>query len=276
MALIAVALLLALGMVDERVEAAAERSVAGGVEAVVVMEVASGRVIAQAGHVNRPLPPGSTFKLVDVIAAANTRPEALAGAIHCAGRARENDREIRCWKPAGHGDLTLEEALAQSCNIYFGAVGERVGTAALVKTAEACGVGIGVGRLPALSAPAALVADGEGVLVTALQLASLARQIATGRRRDGATLAPPEALGRLRSGMRAAVEHGTANGAAASVTVAGKTGTAGVGASEVGWFVGLAPADSPTVAVVIERRGVMGHEAAKSAPAILEAFFHGR
>ncbi len=274
--MIAAALLLGLATVDGRVQAAVDREVAGGAEAVVVLDVATGGVLARGGHVDRALPPGSTFKLVDVIAAAATRPEALAGTVRCSGRARLSGRDVKCHKADGHGDLPLEEALAQSCNIYFGAVGALVGTPALLAAARAVGVDADGGRLPHDSAPAALVADGEGVLVTALKQARLMRQIARGRRLDDAPLAPPEVLGRLRRGLRAAVEHGTAAGAASSVAVAGKTGTAGLGPSSVGWFLGYAPADAPTVVLAIAQRNCAGREVAKHAVPLLEAFFHGR
>lgn len=268
-----------LATVDARVQEAVDRLLEGRaakVEAVVVVEVATGRVIARGGRLDRPLPPGSTFKLVDVLAAGANRPAALAGTVHCAGRARQSGRDVKCWRPSGHGDLTLEEAIPESCNIYFGALGEQVGTPALVAAARALGVGTGAGRLPDASFPAALVADGEGVLVTARQLAQLARQIALGRRADGAPIASPEVLSRLRRGMRAAVEHGTATGAASSIPVAGKTGSAAFGGGLIGWFVGYAPADEPTVAIAIARKGAMGRETARGAPPIFEAFFHGR
>jgi penicillin-binding protein 2 len=269
-ALLSVLLALAFGP-DARVQAAAAAAPA---EAVVVLDVASGRVIAQAGRADKPLPPGSTFKLVDVIAAGATRPEALAATVRCEGRAHQSGVEVQC--PHHHGALTLDDAIPESCNIFFGAVGEKVGTRALLDTARRLGVGTGAGRLPTANEPAALVADGAGVLVTALEQARLVRQIAAGRFDDGAPLADAALLLRLKRGMRAAVERGTARGAAASVPVAGKTGSAAAGGSTIGWFIGFAPADEPTVAIAIARRGVWGSEAARSAAPILEAFFHGR
>ncbi len=263
--------LLALGLAtaDARVQAAAEQARA---EAVVVLEVATGRTVARTGKWDKPLPPGSTFKLVAALA-ADGKPEALAAA-RCGGRARQAGVDVVCWDEAGHGELDLEEGIAQSCNVYFGAVGERLGAPAIL--AEARALGLGAGGLPRDDAPGPWVADGRGVLLTAVDEASLARQIASGRRADGKALASATLLARIRRGMRAAVEHGTAKAAASSVAVAGKTGTTIIGRDEIGWFIGYAPAEEPTVALAIARRGMMGKDVAKLAPAIFDAWFHGR
>ncbi len=266
------ALLLGLVTVDERVQEAAARA---GAEAVVVLEAKSGQVIAKAGRVDRPMPPGSTFKLVTALAAAD-QPEGLAGTVKCIGPASVAGHAIAACPPGGHGEVSLEEAIAQSCNLFFATVGERAGTKAIVDKASSLGVGLGAGRLPEKTAPAALVATGDGVLVTAMQQARLARQIALGKRDGVGETADPATMGRIRAGMRAAVDHGTSSTAKSSVPVAGKTGTATMGGSEIGWFIGYAPADDPTIVVAIARRGVMGREAARSAGTIFDAYFHGR
>jgi cell division protein FtsI/penicillin-binding protein 2 len=272
------ALLLGLGGVDTRL-AEAVAHLEPSPLAVVVLDVASGQVLAERGQVERPLPPGSTFKIVDVLAAA-TQPGALSMQVRCprpAGTQGPPKTKVQCgWLlPGGHGELKLEEAVAASCNVYFGALGEAVGTPGLAAMARSLGVGVSPGQLPGDTAPAALVADGDGVRITALQLARLLRQVARGVREDGAPLADAAVLGRLRHGLRLAVTQGTAAAAASSIPVAGKTGTAALGSSRVGWFAGYAPADAPTLVVVIVERGRSGREVAGAAPALLEAFFHG-
>ena len=270
------ALLLGLGGVDARL-AEAMAHLEPSPLAVVVLDVASGQVLASRGQVERPLPPGSTFKIVDVLAAAATQPAALSTPVHCPRPPGGPPKtEVRCgWLPAGHGDLNLEEALTTSCNVYFGALGEAVGTPGLVAMARSLGVGLSPGQLPKDAAPAALVADGDGVRITALQLARLLRQVARGVREDGMPLADTAVLGRLRRGLRLAVTQGTAVRAASSIAVAGKTGTAAYGSSRVGWFAGYAPADAPTMVLVVVERGRSGREVAGAAPSLLEAFFHG-
>ncbi len=271
-----VLLALGLGAVDARVQAAVDK-LAPSVEAIVVMEAATGRVLGRAGKIDEPLPPGSTFKLVTTLAAMHTKPTALDGTIRCDGHARYGEHTLVCFERAGHGDLDLVHALAESCNLYFGEVGVRVGTPAMLDEARALGVGAPPGKLPPPSLFAGEVADGSGVRVTALEQAELVRAIATGRTRDGKELVDRTSLARLHAGMRASVVSGTAQLAShGSVAVAGKTGTADFGASTVGWFIGFAPADAPTVIVVIVGRGVRGHDVAAHAPALLSAWFLGR
>lgn len=47
---------------------------------------------------------------------------------------------LTCWKEGGHGRLTFEEALAQSCNVAFAAVGERLTGPTLQRYGEALGL----------------------------------------------------------------------------------------------------------------------------------------
>ena len=62
------------------------------------------------------------------------------------------------------------------------------------------------------------------------------------------------------------------------VNIAGKTGTAAQPGAAVthGWFVGLAPAEKPEVAVVVYIEQGRGLDAAALAQPILRAYFEGR
>ncbi|MBI1798232.1 MAG: penicillin-binding protein 2 [Candidatus Eisenbacteria bacterium] len=87
-------------------------------------------------------PPGSTFKIVSMLAAlrfgvarADTR---LAP---CTGRYVFGDRPFACWRPAGHGVLDFIEALQNSCDVYFYQLGPRIGLPHLAETARALGLG---------------------------------------------------------------------------------------------------------------------------------------
>ncbi len=80
---------------------------------------------------NRPInglyPPGSTFKL---LAAAVAQAYNLIGqedTLSCAGRYFFGDRYFRCNVLAGHGAVNMEQAIAQSCNIYFYQLIQRIG-----------------------------------------------------------------------------------------------------------------------------------------------------
>jgi penicillin-binding protein 2 len=67
--------------------------------------------------------PASTFKTLMTFAdlAEGAFPE--DSLITCRGTMTLGDRIFKCHKITGHGSLTLKEALAESCNIYFGTLG---------------------------------------------------------------------------------------------------------------------------------------------------------
>ena len=39
--------------------------------------------------------------------------------IDCSGIYQFGDRLFKCWKLSGHGKVNLDQAIAQSCNIFF-------------------------------------------------------------------------------------------------------------------------------------------------------------
>lgn len=92
-----------------------------------------------ANHALKAAAPGSVFKLVTEAAALE------AGAVHmrekffCNGEYGKYG--LSCWKEGGHGLLTLQEGLAQSCNIAFATIAERLKAAELQRTADALGIG---------------------------------------------------------------------------------------------------------------------------------------
>lgn len=74
-------------------------------------------------------PPGSTFKLVSAaigLEAGVIDPQAYMP-IPCRGGMRYGNRYFQCWEPAGHGFLTLPEAIKRSCNVYFYQLGVKLG-----------------------------------------------------------------------------------------------------------------------------------------------------
>ena len=73
----------------------------------------SGAVLAQQwSPLEQAIPPGSLVKPF-VAAAYAAQHENKFPRVRCAGT-----RSL-CWRPRGHGELGLEDALAQSCNAYF-------------------------------------------------------------------------------------------------------------------------------------------------------------
>jgi penicillin-binding protein A len=97
-----------------------------------------------------------------------------------------------------------------------------------------------------------------------------------------AVVMKPETAEQLTAMMSRVVEEGTGTAAALSgITVAGKTGTAEVGANAEftqPWFIGFAPVEDPrvAVAVTVERtQGQGGTVAAPIAKSVLEALLGG-
>ncbi len=91
--------------------------------------------------VNSAQPCGSTFKLVTAAAGLETGEIAPGTRIFCPGYLRLGNRTFHCDKRSGHGSLTLEDAIGQSCDVYFWRVAQRIGEATLAKWAHRFGLG---------------------------------------------------------------------------------------------------------------------------------------
>ena len=88
-------------------------------------------------------PPASPFKLAT---AAMALKRGIIGfgtrmPVQCTGGYRLGNRIFKCWKKEGHGSLDLVGAVAQSCDVYFYQVGQRLGLAAIVEEGTAMGFG---------------------------------------------------------------------------------------------------------------------------------------
>jgi cell division protein FtsI/penicillin-binding protein 2 len=94
-------------------------------------------------HALRAVAPGSVFKLVTEAAALETGVVRGKETFLCNGEYGKYG--LSCWKEGGHGRLTLQEGLAQSCNIVFATIAERLKAAELQRTAEALGIGLQAG-----------------------------------------------------------------------------------------------------------------------------------
>ena len=224
-------------------------------------------------------------------------------------------RVFKCWDKKGHGDITLAQAIAKSCDVYFYQLGLRIGLTNLL----AGGVKLGFNRKTGVDLPfegtPVWFADtkyfdrkygargwNKSVVLslsigqadnaqTPISMAKFYTALAT----DGYAATPhvvdrpaertrilnvtPEQLAGIKLALSDVLTRGTAAGAQIQgLTIAGKTGTAQVnGQEDNAWFVGYAPADDPkiVVAIIIEE-GLHGSTAAKVATKLMEKFLKAK
>ncbi|NIP83097.1 MAG: penicillin-binding protein 2, partial [Gemmatimonadetes bacterium] len=237
-------------------------------------------------------PPGSTWKLataaialeLGIVDPQQTLPLA------CRGGMRYGNRYFRCWEPAGHGYLTLPDAIKHSCDVYFYQVGLQIGLERLLAEgirlgfAERTGIDLPEERSgffppetdwyerrfgwAPTEAEVLSLAIGQGANdQTALKMAQFYVALAGDGRAppprvavDRPTAAgmdlrvAPENLEWLREGLRRVTRPGgTAAGSAIEHWVwSGKTGTSqNPHGPDHGWFVGIAgPPDGEPEVVV--------------------------
>ncbi len=72
-------------------------------------------------------PPGSTYKMIAVLAALNEGIVTPQWHNFCPGYYRIGRRVIRCWKAGGHGEVDMLGAIKNSCNVYFYKLGLKIG-----------------------------------------------------------------------------------------------------------------------------------------------------
>ncbi len=89
----------------------------------------------------KPYHPGSTFKPVTLLAALKAGVVTEDETFYCPGYYRLGRRTFRCWQSWGHGVVDIVKAMAESCDVYFYALGERLDIDFLADFARACGFG---------------------------------------------------------------------------------------------------------------------------------------
>ena len=147
-------------------------------------------------------PPGSTYKIVTAMAGLEEGVINHDFMVFCPGHLRYGNRTFRCWKRGGHGFMNIIDGLAQSCDVFFYQVGDKVGVDSLAKYAKQCGLGSPTGvdldkeakglvpttmwKLGRIGVPwqggeTLSVAIGQGFnLVTPIQMLSLISAVANG------------------------------------------------------------------------------------------------
>lgn len=170
--------------IDADLQKAAEEALGGNRGAAVVIDCASGDLLAAASAprydlmefvpslpratwqrllrnparplVNRALggiyPPGSIFKPVVALSALREGVITPDDIYTCTGSIMVGPRTIRCAHRYGHGDIAMRRAIAASCNPYFIAVGMKLGFEPRLH--DACAA-LGFGRSASIGIPAA-------------------------------------------------------------------------------------------------------------------------
>ncbi|MDA0302068.1 MAG: FtsW/RodA/SpoVE family cell cycle protein [Chloroflexi bacterium] len=249
--------------------------------------------------------PGSTFKTITLVAAveaglvkpddpATCPPEVII----------DGTRVTSQNEPPGKQTRTVADAYAYSCNTVFAQLGVQVGAARLRATAEA----LGLTEAPSftletvagrLSTDGGFLSSNGGLAATAygqgqLQISPLTLVLATAAIANGGVVPQPRLLlddqpAPWRTAMSAETARlvtemmvrGTTDGWASTaaipgVGVAAKTGSAEVAPDESSdaLFIAFAPADAPSIAVVVvkERGGAGSTQAGPVARAVIDAW----
>lgn len=159
--------------IDIDLQQTAEKAMEGVGGAVVAMDVNTGKLLALVSapplkleefvggistkewqeHLNDPLhplidktiqgqyPPGSTYKIITALAGLGEKIITPQTVFYCNGGLNIYNRRYGCWKSAGHGAISIQRALSESCDVYFYQVGQRVGVDRLAAYAESLGLG---------------------------------------------------------------------------------------------------------------------------------------
>jgi penicillin-binding protein 2 len=86
--------------------------------------------------------PGSTFKPFVALAGLETGIIDDTTEFHCSGGASFYGHYFGCWKkPPGHGNISLHRAIAQSCDVFFYNLANKLGIDRLAHYAEMAGFG---------------------------------------------------------------------------------------------------------------------------------------
>lgn len=137
--------------------------------------------------------PGSTFKLITLVAALNEGLTQEDEQFYCTGRCTVDGETIKCWKTVGHGSLTLVDAFKNSCNCVFVQLALRLGVDKYYDYLELFGLGEKTGvdiasessgiimnKDQVRNVDLARIGFGHAIAVTQLQMASVYTKITTG------------------------------------------------------------------------------------------------
>lgn len=87
--------------------------------------------------------PGSIFKIVTAAAALDNGLTSSKETFHCSGEYGKYG--LSCWKEGGHGTINVRQGFANSCNIVFAELAERLTSGQIRDTALKLGLGRPIG-----------------------------------------------------------------------------------------------------------------------------------
>jgi hypothetical protein len=240
--------------ISPAVQQAAVTALGGQYGGIVVLQPATGQILAVAGiGLDSVQPPGSTFKMITVTGALEAGLTSMTSSYPVESHAVLEGVTVGNSEGEYCGG-TLPEAFAVSCNSVFAPLGVKLGARRLVATARRFGFdeappipGAAESTIPPASQLHGELAVGASALgqdkdqASALEMATVAATIAdSGRRprptfgvggaaRTGVSVTSPRVAHLVRQLMVGVVESPSGTGHAAAipgVEVAGKTGTA--------------------------------------------------
>lgn len=234
--------------------------------------------------------PGSTFKTIVAAAALEEGVTSTSETFNCTGVRRVANRDIHCWKRAGHGEETFIQGVMNSCNPMFMEMGSRLGASGFERYFRAFGLTEKTGfTIPGESSGTfhdtlgvvdlATSSFGQTFTVTPLQIISAVSAVVNGGNLMKPTIIKaytdpdgnivenfePEIVRNVISKETSAqmckileqvVSEGTGKGAYVSgFRIGGKTGTSEKlprGSQKyIASFVGVAPAEDPQVVCLL-------------------------
>ena len=86
-------------------------------------------------------PPGSTFKMVTALAGLDLGLVTAETKVSCPGYIEFGDRRFHCWRREGHGTVRLERSLAESCDVFYYDIAQKVGIEKIAETGRKLGLG---------------------------------------------------------------------------------------------------------------------------------------
>lgn len=86
-------------------------------------------------------PPGSIFKIVVLLAALEEDPNYLQHKFYCKGYEEINNVTVKCSNIHGHGNISLRDGFAKSCNSVFIQIGKQIGSKKIIEMAKQLGLG---------------------------------------------------------------------------------------------------------------------------------------